>query len=160
VATLPLEDEALFAKALLEDLRVLYVPPEFQARPSAPVTAQLTITGGESSYQPPINSPQPVEEGVLVLAASTRPVTVTYTLEGEEADTPEIVEGEPPPAEGEPPSVRLVPVELLAALNAADAAFTLVLTPEDGESYTTAGLSVSSLLLTGEESDSLVEGAP
>jgi Flp pilus assembly protein CpaB len=57
VATLPDAGGDLFAKAVIENLRVLYVSPDFQARPDpspglragAPATAQMTVADGESS---------------------------------------------------------------------------------------------------------------
>ena len=152
---------------MLEGLRVLYVPPDFQARPYAPITAQMNVTNGETdSYQAAPPPAEPVEDGVLVLAASTQPITITYTLDKPEstAAPAEIVEGAEPAPEATdaepPPARRIVPVELLAALNAANAAFTLVLTPEQRQDYTTAGLSVASLTLTADEQAAQGEVTP
>jgi len=148
-----------FAKSMLEGLRVLYVPPDFQARPAQPV-----VYSSDGSQPVPSSLP-PVREGVIVLAASTRPEPVLYeTAEaillrelraseegqatGEEGDS---VNGEEP-TPALPEHVRwVVPVELLAALNAADAAFTLVLVPENAQAYTSPGVELSELRGTGGE---------
>lgn len=154
IATLPVANapnsltpggESVYAKSVLEGLRVLYVPPSFQARPS-PSLADPTTEGVFTS------APQePPREGVIVLAAGTLPEPVVYqepeqilaqVLAKEKDTTP----GENPRADtpSEEPSriVWAVPVELLAALNASDAAFTLVLTPEKAKGYVTPGISV------------------
>ncbi len=88
VATLPDADGALFAKAVIEDLRVLYVSPEFQAKPDpsaslragAPVTAQMTISDGEPSglTASPGRSNTPANEGVILLAAPIEPYPVAF----------------------------------------------------------------------------------
>lgn len=157
----------VYAKALLEGVRVLYVPPEFQARPSTPVTASATISGGQSKSNTGLLAAQPaassssttatnLREGVIVLAASTKPIAITYqmiTTTLPLSDTLGLLAGGKAPggaAAGDvksaPPSQRLlVPVELLAALNATDASFTLVLTPEQATPYTTSGLSLADL---------------
>ena len=81
----------VYAKALLEGVRVLYVPPEFQARPYTPVTAQVTVSGGQSKTSGGLigRSAEHVEhcdttgtirEGVIVLAASTQPISITYQM--------------------------------------------------------------------------------
>ncbi len=83
VATLPDADGNLFAKAVIENLRVLYVSPDFQARPEAPITAKMTVSDGESSGL--VTSPgvtatnsKPANEGVILLAASIAPQPVIY----------------------------------------------------------------------------------
>ncbi len=83
VATLPDADGDLFAKAVIEDLRVLYVSPEFQAKPETPVTAQMTVTDGESSgltASPGVAaaSSKPANEGVILLAAPIEPQAIAY----------------------------------------------------------------------------------
>ena len=141
VATLPDADGATYAKALLEGVRVLYVPPDFQARPYTPISAQLQVSNGNASA-PVVSSPPAtqVDEGVVVLAASTQPITVTYQLPSRE------IEGVPVP--DNPATERVVtPIELLAALNASNAAFILVLTPDKPKSYTSPGLSTTDLLV-------------
>lgn len=135
---------------------MLYVPPEFQARPYTPATATATVGGGQSKTNDGLLTAAPaaapvtnLREGVIVLAASTRPLTITYQAFPAAAppvEDPELLAaGAAPEA---PPQVSerlLVPVELLAALNAADASFTLVLAPERAAPYTTAGLSLADL---------------
>ena len=44
VATLADGDRDIYAKSLLEGLRVVYVSPDFQARPYTPATASATVT--------------------------------------------------------------------------------------------------------------------
>ncbi len=88
VATLPDADGDLFAKAVIEDLRVLYVSPEFQAKPDpsaslragAPVTAQMTVSDGEPSglTASPGRSRAPANEGVILLAAPIEPQAIAY----------------------------------------------------------------------------------
>ncbi len=88
VATLPDADGELFAKAVIEDLRVLYVSPEFQAKPDpsaslragAPVTAQMTVSDGEPSglTASPGRSSAPANEGVILLAAPIEPYPIAY----------------------------------------------------------------------------------
>lgn len=81
----------IYAKTVLEGLRVLYVPPDFQARPYAPATATATVSrsgaSAQSSDRLGLNQGQPastpgssgtVREGVLVLAASTRIQPIVY----------------------------------------------------------------------------------
>jgi hypothetical protein len=154
----------VYAKALLEGVRVLYVPPEFQARPYTPLSASATVSGGQSKANSGLLADQPattssaatansLREGVIVLAASTRPISITYqmiTATVPISDVVSLAPGAKPAAAGDAkrvlPAERLVvPVELLAALNATDASFTLVLAPERAEPYTTAGLSLADL---------------
>ncbi len=83
VATLPDANGDLFAKAVIEDLRVLYVSPEFQAKPEAPVTVQMTVSDGEPSgltASPSVaaTSSAPANEGVILLAAPIEPQPVAY----------------------------------------------------------------------------------
>lgn len=143
-----------YAKSVLEGLRVLYVPPDFQARPAQPVVYS------SDSNQPIPSSVPPVREGVIVLAAKTRPEPVIYE-EAEAILIRELSDEQGAEVEnqagggqgtGTPENVRwAVPVELLAALNAADAAFTLVLVPEDAQAYTSPGVALSELRVTRGE---------
>ena len=156
----------VYAKALLEGVRVLYVPPEFQARPYTPVTASATVSGGQSKTgglmgdQGSTTSAAPtttnLREGVIVLAASTKPISITYqmiTTTLPFSDTLGLLAGGKAPGGAAAGDVKpaqpiqrlLVPVELLAALNASDASFTLVLAPENAAPYTTIGLSLADL---------------
>lgn len=177
VATVPVDQgfggTAVYAKAMLEDLRVLYVPPEFQARPYLPPQTTMTgtagataasgsgLTGTFSSSSSLTAARTSVREGVIMLAASTKPQEIVYEVI---TDTPEtaltasqgvtetVIAGELP--EREPPPTRwVVPVELLAALNRADASFTLVMMPEEPEPYRTAGLLVSDLVVAPREEE-------
>ncbi|MCE7981857.1 MAG: Flp pilus assembly protein CpaB [Caldilinea sp. CFX5] len=163
VATLPEANGGMYAKAILEGLRVLYVPPDFQARPYTPATAQLRVSSDGASSPPVVSAPpQPtVQEGVVVLAASTQPTTILYRWpEGlveslaatGEVDIQTGVEVAPAAL---PPARLVVPVELLAALNAADASFTLVMLPEAPATYTTTGLTLAQILVRSAE-----EGQP
>ena len=135
-------DGELYAKSPLEELRVLYVPPEFQARPYTPVSGQLTVQNGEPSAAV-VSAPaaQPVCSGVVVLAASTKPQEVVYEMPPLE-ETVEVDGVEIPvvTGDGNPPTVTVIPVELIAALNAVEASFTLMLMPDEADAYTTAGL--------------------
>jgi len=180
VATLAATAEAgreVYAKTVLEGLRVLYVPPDFQARPYTPATASATVTksgsGGALGDTTPATSSTgnsgTVREGVLVLAAGTQaqpiryettlPLTPTVTASASVTDVlklaaaPVLTGTVPVPAkaavagkkEAEPPVRWVVPVELLAALNAQGNSFTLVLLPETPQAYVTAGLSLADL---------------
>ena len=141
-----------YAKSMLEGLRVLYVPPDFQARPAQPVVYS------SDSNQPVPSSVPPVREGVIVLAAKTRPEPIQYE-EAEAILIRELSEDDKVTggggegvtesrgvATGTVENVRwAVPVELLAALNAADAAFTLVLVPEEAQAYTSPGVALNEL---------------
>ena len=147
-----------YAKSVLEGLRVLYVPPDFQARPAQPV-----VYSSETN-QPVPSSVPPVREGVIVLAAKTRPEPIQYE-EAEAILIRELSEDDKVTggggegvtesrgvATGTVENVRwAVPVELLAALNAADAAFTLVLVPEGAQAYTSPGVELSELRVTRGE---------
>ena len=163
----------VYAKTALEGLRVLYVSPDFQARPYTPATASATVTKSSSGGALGMDSAPAtsssgssgtVREGVLVLAAGTQaqPIryeTITDTLK---LATSPVVTGtlttpvKPAAAAKKPPEppVRwVVPVELLAALNAQGDSFTLVLLPDTPQAYVTAGLSLADLraLETQEE---------
>ena len=154
VATLPEANGGMYAKAMLEGLRVLYVPPDFQARPYTPATVQMRVSGDGTSSPPAVSAPpQTVQEGVVVLAASTQPRAVLYRWPAGLAENVaasgavDIQTGvELGPAD-QPPARLVVPVELLAALNAADASFTLVMLPEAPAEYTTIGLTLAQLLV-------------
>ena len=90
VATLAATAEAgreVYAKTTLEGLRVLYVSPDFQARPYTPATASATVTksssgGALGTDSTPATSSTgssgTVREGVLVLAAGTQAQPIRY----------------------------------------------------------------------------------
>lgn len=69
------ETNTLKAKAMLEGLRVLYVPPEFQARPYEPLEAKAVVSRKKTTGT---TSTSRVREGTLVLAASVLPEPVYY----------------------------------------------------------------------------------
>jgi Flp pilus assembly protein CpaB len=193
VATLADGDRDIYAKSLLEGLRVVYVSPDFQARPYTPATASATVTksggGALGMDSAPATSATgntgTVREGVLVLAASTQAQPVRYETI---TDTLKLAAGGVTPALGlaptpvpetkwsgsagasvtgtlpltttattaprpppvvkpkEPPVRWVIPVELIAALNAAqNSSFTLVLLPEASQFYTTAGLTLADM---------------
>ena len=166
VATLADGDRDVYAKSVLEGLRVVYVSPDFQARPYTPATASATVSKSGSSGALGIDSTPPtasagnsgtVREGVLVLAASTQAQPIRYevvtdTLKSAGSSAPVIpaplapatTTRALPPAK---PLVRwVIPVELIAALNAAPgSSFTLVLMPEAPQAYTTTGLTLTDL---------------
>ena len=90
VATLTDGDRDIYAKSLLEGLRVVYVSPDFQARPYTPATASATVnksgSSGTGSGLGLDNAPATsstgssgtVREGVLVLAVSTQAQPIRY----------------------------------------------------------------------------------
>lgn len=150
---------ALYAKTVLEGLRVLYVSPDFQARPYAPATASGAVSPGGAldGGSAQAGSTGTVREGVLVLAAGTQLEPIRY--EQVVTDTIKTAPGAPvptatPAATATRPGVRgaedaapvqwVVPVELLAALNAAGDSLTLTLLPPEPQPYTSIGV------LTGE----------
>lgn len=169
VATLADGDRDIYAKSLLEGLRVVYVSPDFQARPYTPATASASVsksgsTGALGMDSAPATSSTgssgTVREGVLVLAASTQAQPVRYETI---TDTLKLAAGGPitgtlplttttataarptPTVKPKEPPVRwVIPIELIAALNAAqNSSFTLVLLPEAPQVYTTAGLTLT-----------------
>lgn len=156
-----------FAKTLIEDVRVLYVSPSFRARPDQPITYRASVQNGQSAeadaqsqgYQPAAN------EGIVVLAAITDPMPILYEAQetlhvrairkvlGLDEESLTVSDQEDPfglgasiPEEQPPQVVWGVPVEMIAALNAADASFTLVLQPEDAAPYTTPGFDLKQML--------------
>ena len=161
---------AVYAKTVLEGLRVLYVPPDFQARPYTPATAAATVsksgssaTGDSATTTTSAGSSGTVREGVLVLAASTQAqpiryeaitdtlklaaalgITNTVALTNTVAPTPApAARAATAVKPAEPPVRWVVPVELLAALNAAGDSLTLTLLPGAPQAYITAGVNLS-----------------
>lgn len=156
-----------FAKTLIEDVRVLYVSPSFRARPDQPITYRASVQNGQTAeadaqtqaYQPAAS------EGIVVLAAITDPMPILYEAQetlhvrairkvlGLDEETLTVADQTDPfglqasiPEEQPPQVVWGVPVEMIAALNAADASFTLVLQPEDATPYTTPGFDLKQML--------------
>lgn len=93
VATLEDELGGVYAKAMLEDLRVVYVSPDFQARPDLPVTAEISVgsssgassgatLGGSSAASrrstTASSSANQAREGVVIVAAPIAPHPVTF----------------------------------------------------------------------------------
>ena len=146
-----------YAKALIENVRILWIAPSFRLRPD--------------SFLPdsPDDAPQAVaSEGIIVLAAGTLPEPVLYdtqhtlhvralrrarearTADGNDdldAIDPELLE------EDLPAVVWSVPLEMIASLNHIGASFMLVLQPPDPEPWSTPGFSIDRMiepLLDGE----------
>jgi hypothetical protein len=165
VATLPdptgYGKGGLFAKATLENLRVLYVPPDFQASGYAPVqTASADVQGGMTTNAAVTAPNKLANEGVIVLAASVDPqpilytpisttVQITYTI----ATDGTVVNWSFPEAAPDIANAGVEwvsPAEFLAGLNAQGQALSLVLMPS--ETYTpwlTEGL-LATDIITGE----------
>jgi len=93
VATLEDELGGVYAKAMLENLRVVYVSPDFQARPDLPVTAEISVgsssgassgatLGGSSAASrrstTASSSANQAREGVVIVAAPIAPHPVTF----------------------------------------------------------------------------------
>jgi len=82
VATLPDDDGKLFAKTMLEDLRVLYVSPDFQARPDVPITAEMTVNPGQqTTSSAPVRTSAGstlAREGIVIVAAAIDPQPIHY----------------------------------------------------------------------------------
>ncbi len=172
VATLPdptgYGKGAIFAKATLENLRVLYVPPDFQASASAPVqTASAQVQDGITSNVTVASTPKLANEGVIVLAAPVDPqpilytpisttVEITYTV----ATDGTVVDWSPPEAAPDiaNASVQWVtPAEFLAGLNAQGKALSLVLMPPEGYNpWLTEGF-LSSEVITGTAAPEVME---
>ena len=146
-----------YAKALIEDVRILWIAPSFRLRPDSflpdsPDTASRAVAS----------------EGIIVLAAGTMPEPVLYdtqhtlhvralrrarearTADGNDdldAIAPELLE------EDLPAVVWSVPLEMIASLNHIGASFMLVLQPPDPEPWSTPGFSIDRMiepLLDGE----------
>ncbi|MBP7961495.1 MAG: hypothetical protein KBG20_03995 [Caldilineaceae bacterium] len=146
VATLEERDTLGFAKAVLDNVRVVYVPPTFQAQPASDL---VTVDGSGTSGAAQVN----LDKGVIVLAVPTGVVEVRY--EEEEQGRQEEMETDADPLAGliipteptpESKMVRVSPVELLAALNAAGSSFTLVLMPDGAEVVSSVGVRLSDLI--------------
>ena len=162
----------VYAKILLEGVRVLYVPPEFQARPYEPVRATVDTTTGKRTV---VGTTSNMREGIIVLAATSQPTPVRYYSEealrlldegklslttdgtltvtlGLTVTTPvtdttvlAAVEEERKDLEAKldelQPEVRyVIPVEVLAALNAQGNALALTLLPQDPNDVASNGV--------------------
>ena len=162
----------VYAKAILEGLRVLYVPPSFQAQPETPVTAQAVVEPGKKKSAfgaAPVaaGGHKMEDEGVVVLAAGTRPVPVVYVPEeaekliatgtiqvlptGEITATKGISATEDVKADlkdlPDEAEVKYVsPVEILEALDASGDSLALYLMPQKPERFVSSGVSVYGIL--------------
>ena len=149
----------MFAKAALEDLRVLYVPPDFQASGYAPPvqTASAEVKGGLTTNTAVTTQNKLANEGVIVLAAPIEPrpiiftpisttVEISYTV----ATDGTVIEWNPPEAApniAEATTEWVSPVEFLAGLNSQGKALTLVLMPpEEYHPWLTEGLLATDII--------------
>ncbi len=142
------QNERGFAKALIENVRVLWISPAFRLRPDT------FLPAGQDVDTAPVT-----REGIVVLAASTLPAPVLYETQTtlhvraiRRALAAEAGNGEEDPVaaellqEEDPHVVWGVPLEMLAALNHVGASFTLVMQPPDPDPYTTPGFSIERML--------------
>ncbi len=147
------QNEFGYAKALIENVRVLWVSPNFRLRPAT------FLPDSELAESP--NLPR---EGLVVLAASIQPAPIIYetqrtlqvrairrALDAEAAagDPTELAESVDVELLREelPQVIWGVPLEMIAALNHAGSSFTLVLQPPVGDPFTTPGFSLERLLV-------------
>ncbi len=146
------QNEFGFAKALIENVRVLWVSPSFRLRPAS------FLPDSESDADRRLPT-----DGLVVLAASTQPAPVLYETQhtlhvravhkalaaeaaaGESTELAESVDAERLQEEL-PQIIWGVPLEMIAALNHAGSSFTLVMQPPVGDPYTTPGFSLERLL--------------
>ncbi len=146
------QNEFGYAKALMENVRVLWVSPDFRLRPAS----FLPGSAGAEERRLPV-------EGLVVLAASTQPAPVIYETQRtlqvraiQRALEAETAAGDPTELaatvdeaqwqEELPQVIWGVPLEMIAALNHAGSSFTLVMQPPAGDPYTTPGFSLERLL--------------
>ena len=150
VATLPdpaSNRQNVFAKATLENLRVIYVPPDFQTSASAPPVqvASAKVKGGLTSNTTVVAAPKLANEGVIVLAAPIDPQPIIYTpisttveISYTVATDGTVINWAPPEAAPDIAHANVewvIPAEFLAALNAQGKALSLVLMPPENEGY-------------------------
>ncbi len=152
----------VFAKAALENLRVLYVPPDFQASASAPVqVASAEVKGGLTKNTAVVAAPRLANEGVIVLAAPIDPQPIIYTpisttveISYTVATDGTVINWAPPEAAPDIANATVEwvsPAEFLAGLNAQGKALSLVLMPpETYDPWLTPGL-LSTGVITGTE---------
>jgi pilus assembly protein CpaB len=135
--------EGSYSKAAIEDLKVLYISPSFQAEdPDGP---QVEGTP-DLSTMAMISTQERETEGVVVLAVSIINKTILYDYSSVDASIPAVTR-----------SVNAL--ELLAALDHSEqAALSLYLMPdEDAEAFTTGGLWVPDLVITAGPTPTLTE---
>lgn len=146
------QNERGYAKALIENVRVLWMSPAFRLRPET----FLPADDGEA--------PIPLaRDGIVVLAASTHPTPILYesqhtlhvralrraldaqpAADADETSHPAVDEALL--QEERPQVVWGVPLEMIAALNHVGASFTLVMQPPAPDAYTTPGFSIDTML--------------
>ncbi len=169
VATLPdpTNSKGAFAKATLENLRVLYVPPDFQASAYTPVEiATANVEGGVMTNTTANTQGRLANEGVIVLAAPIDPQPILYTpisttqeISYTVATDGTVLNWAPPEAA---PDIAhagvewVSPAEFLAGLNAQGKALTLVLMPpEEYYPWLTPGL-LTTRVITGTEAPEIL----
>jgi pilus assembly protein CpaB len=127
-------NEGAYSKAVIENLRVLYVSPEFSASGSVPepVSTQsgdLLALGLQTER---------ATQGIVVLAVPTDNQVIVYKFSAQDANTPD-----------EQRTVNAL--ELLSALaNADNARISLYWMPENPSSFQTGGLYLPDLVITPE----------
>ncbi len=170
VATLPdpaSNGQNVFAKATLENLRVIYVPPDFQASASAPVqVASAKVKGGLTSNTTVVAAPKLANEGVIILAAPIDPQPIIYTpisttveISYTVATDGTVINWSPPEAAPDIAHANVEwvsPAEFLAGLNAQGKALSLVLMPPEAyDPWLTSGL-LTTHVITGTEAPEVV----
>lgn len=124
--------QGVFSKATVENLRVLYIQPSFQAEDPAEAAGKVIIPDPQTGIAV---QRQRSKEGVVVLAVPVKAQAVVYDFRsaGIEATT----------------AVRLVnAVELLSALDQADnVKLSLYLMPEEAQPMNTSGLWLPELII-------------
>ena len=170
VATLPdptTNGKNVFAKATLENLRVLYVPPDFQTSASAPVqVASTKVKGGLTNNPTVVSAPKLANEGVIVLAASIDPQPIIYTpisttleISYTVATDGTVINWTPPEAAPDIANAAVEwvnPAEYLSALNAQGKALTLVLMPpNEYNPWLTEGV-LTTNIITGTEAPEIM----
>jgi Flp pilus assembly protein CpaB len=126
--------EGSFSKAAIEDLKVLYISPDFRAEDPDGPSIEGTPDLGTMAM---LSANEREDEGIIVLAVSIRNKTILYDY----SDTDVMIPGES----------RIVnAIELLAALdNSEYTKMSLYLMPDEGaESFTTGGLWMPDLIVT------------
>lgn len=141
-----------YAKALIENVRVLWISPRFRLRPAS-------FLPPDAESVPDV----PAREGIVVLAASTHPAPIVYETQNtlhvrairRALDAADRAPDDAAAArdmdadllqEDLPAVIWGVPLEMIAALNHAGSSFTLVMQPPDGAAFTTPGFSLDRLL--------------
>jgi len=123
-----------FSKATIENLRVLYISPEFEAldpAPAVPADDETSASLMQLGVQP-----ERELKGTLVLAASIKEEIITYN----HADHYENLENV---------EIVITQLELLSALeNADNAHLSVYLMPKDPENVVSSGLWVPDLVVT------------